>query len=228
MLSLDPAWPALALSLKVATWATLLNAVLGVAAGYALARLRFPGRELCDAVLTLPLVLPPTVLGYYLLVLVGRQGPLGAWLKDSFGVSLIFTWQGAVLAATVVAFPLVLKSARAAFESVEPQFEQAARVLGLSEWAVFFRVTLPLAWRGILAGLLLTFARALGEFGATLMVAGSIPGRTQTLSVAIYEAVQAGQDATANLLVAITSLTCILVLLTVGRLAPGRVAPKAV
>ena len=228
MLSLDPAWPALALSLKVATWAALLNAVLGVAAGYALARARFPGRELCDALLTLPLVLPPTVLGYYLLVLVGRQGPLGAWLKDSFGVSLIFTWQGAVLAATVVAFPLVLKSARAAFESVEPQFEQAARVLGLGEWAVFFRVTLPLAWRGILAGLLLTFARALGEFGATLMVAGSIPGRTQTLSVAVYEAVQAGQDATTNLLVAITSLTCIVVLLTVGRLAPGRVAPKAV
>ena len=222
---MDAAWPALQLSLKVATWATLINGVLGVACGFTLARVRFAGRELVDALLTLPLVLPPTVMGYYLLVLVGRHGPLGAWLDRAFGFTLIFTWQGAVLAATVVAFPLVLKSARAAFEGVEPQFEQAARVLGLNEWAVFFRVTLPLAWRGILAGLLLTFARALGEFGATLMVAGSIPGRTQTLSVAVYEAVQAGQDATANLLVAITSVACVAVLLTVGRLAPGRVAP---
>jgi molybdate transport system permease protein len=127
-----------------------------------------------------------------------------------------------------VSFPLVLKSARAAFEGVEAQFENAARVLGLNEWAVFFRVTLPLAWRGILAGLLLTFARALGEFGATLMVAGSIPGRTQTLSVAVYEAVQSGQDATANLLVAITSIACMAVLLAVSRLAPGRIAPRTV
>lgn len=133
-----------------------------------------------------------------------------------------------MLAATLVAFPLVLKSARAAFESVDPQLEKAARVLGLTEWAVFLRVTLPLAWRGILAGLLLTFARALGEFGATLMVAGSIPGRTQTLSVAVFEAVQSGQDATANMLVGITSLTCVAVLLAVGRVAPGRVAARSV
>lgn len=225
---MEAAWPALLLSLKVASWATLINAVLGVAVGFMLARSRFAGRELLDALLTLPLVLPPTVLGYYLLVVIGKHGVLGAWLYAHFGVSLIFTWQGAVLAATLVAFPLVLKSARAAFEGVEPQFEKAARVLGLSEWAVFFRVTLPLAWRGILAGLLLTFARALGEFGATLMVAGSIPGRTQTLSVAVFEAVQSGQDATANILVIITSITCIAVLLAVGRLAPGRIAPRTV
>lgn len=222
MSNLDPAWIALALSLKVAGWATLLNLVLGVAAGFALARWRFPGRELLDAVLTLPMVLPPTVLGYYLLVLIGKRGWLGAWLHDSFGINLIFTWQGAVIAATIVAFPLVLKSARAAFEGVDPQLERAARVLGLPDWALFFRVTLPMAWRGILAGLLLAFARALGEFGATLMVAGSIPGRTQTLSVAVYEAVQAGQDSTANTLVLITSLTCIAVLLAAGRLAPAR------
>jgi molybdate transport system permease protein len=139
---------------------------------------------------------------------------------------LIFTWQAAVIAATVVAFPLVFKAARAAFETVEPQLEDAARTLGISETAVFFRVSLPLAWRGILAGLLLSFARALGEFGATLMVAGSIPGKTQTLSIAVYEAVQAGQDDTANFLVAVTSITCIAVLLAAGRLVPGRLPQR--
>jgi len=220
----EQAWVALSLSLKVAGWATLLNAVLGIGVGLALARLRFPGRDLLDAVLTLPMVLPPTVLGYYLLVLIGRNGPIGAFLQQHFGITLIFTFTGAVIAATVVAFPLVLKSARAAFESIDPQFEQAARVLGLSPLAVFFRVTLPLARRGIVAGLLLAFARSLGEFGATLMVAGSIPGRTQTLSIAVYEAVQAGDDATANFLVAIVSITCIVVLLAVGRLTPVRTA----
>lgn len=221
---MEAAWIALALSLKVAGWATALNLVLGVAAGWLLARRSFRGRELVDALLTLPMVLPPTVLGYYLLVVIGRRGWLGGWLHDHFGINLIFTWQGAVIAATIVAFPLVLKSARAAFEGVDPQLERAARVLGLSEWAVFFRVTLPMAWRGILAGLLLAFARALGEFGATLMVAGSIPGRTQTLSIAVYEAVQAGQDDVANLLVLIISIACIVVLLSAGRLAAPRSA----
>ena len=216
------AWVALALSLKVAGWATALNLVLGVAAGYALARTRFVGRDVLDALLTLPMVLPPTVLGYYLLVVVGRRGWLGAWLDETFGIRLIFTWQGAVIAATLVAFPLVMKAARAAFEGVDPRLEQAARVLGLGEAAVFFRVTLPMAWHGILAGLLLAFARALGEFGATLMVAGSIPGQTQTLSIAVYEAVQAGQDDQANTLVLVTSLTCIAVLLAAGRLSRMR------
>jgi molybdate transport system permease protein len=152
---------------------------------------------------------------------------LGAWLLEHFGIRLIFTWQAAVIAAMVVSFPLVFKAARAAFETVDPQLEEAARTLGIGEWAVFFRVSLPLAWRGILAGVLLSFARALGEFGATLMVAGSIVGKTQTLSIAVYEAVQAGQDATADFLVAITSLTCIAVLLGAGWLVPGRVAPRA-
>jgi molybdate transport system permease protein len=221
------AWIALALTLKVAGWATALNLVLGVGVGYAMARWRFPGRELADALLTLPMVMPPTVLGYYMLVLVGTRGPIGAWLLAHFGVRLIFTWQAAVIAATVVSFPLVFKSARAAFETVDPQLEDAARLLGISEWAVFFRVSLPLAWRGVLAGLLLSFARALGEFGATLMVAGSIPGKTQTLSIAVYEAVQAGQDDTANFLVAITSVVCVSVLLAAGRLVPGRVAPRS-
>jgi molybdate transport system permease protein len=218
------AWIALALTLKVAAWATAINLVFGVAVGFLLARRSFVGRELVDTLLTLPMVLPPTVLGYYLLVVIGKRGWLGAWLERSFGINLIFSWQGAVIAASIVAFPLLLKSARAAFEGVDPQLERAARVLGLSEWAVFFRVTLPMAWRGVLAGTLLVFARSLGEFGATLMVAGSIPGRTQTLSVAVYEAVQAGQDSLANGLVLITSVTCIVVLLLAGRLAPMRVA----
>ncbi|WP_042428962.1 molybdate ABC transporter permease subunit [Comamonas granuli] len=223
---MDGAWPALWLSLQVATWATLLCLVLGTGVGYALARWRFPGRDLIDTLLTLPMVMPPTVLGYYLLVLLGRKGWLGGWLYDTFGIQLIFTLTGAVIAATVVAFPLVFKPARAAFEAVDPQLQDAARVLGISEAGVFWRVTLPLAWRGILAGVLLGFARALGEFGATLMVAGSIPGKTQTLSIAVYEAVQAGQDDVAHLLVLITSVVCVAVLLAVGKLAPGRVATR--
>lgn len=223
---MDPAWTALLLSLKVAGWATAINLVLGIAVGYALARLRFPGRDVLDTLLTLPMVMPPTVLGYYLLVLMGRRSWLGAWLFDNFGINMIFTWQGAVIAAAIVAFPLVFKPARAAFEAVDSQLEQAARVLGIAEIGIFFRVTLPLAWRGILAGVLLAFARALGEFGATLMVAGSIPGKTQTLSIAVYEAVQAGQDDVANTLVLITSAVCVVVLLVAGRLAPGRIVNR--
>ncbi|WP_374564560.1 molybdate ABC transporter permease subunit [Ideonella sp.] len=224
---MEGAWVPLLLTLKVAGWATALNLLFGVGLGFAMARWRFAGRDLLDAVFTLPMVMPPTVLGYYLLVLIGTQGPIGGWLFRHFGVRLIFSWQAAVLAATVVAFPLVFKAARAAFETVDTQLEQAARTLGVSEAAVFFRVSLPLAWRGILSGLLLSFARAMGEFGATLMVAGSIPGKTQTLSIAVYEAVQAGQDDTANFLVALMSLVSIAVLLAAGRLLPGRVARAA-
>ncbi|MGC9562166.1 molybdate ABC transporter permease subunit [Brachymonas sp. M4Q-1] len=220
----EPVTVALELSLRVAGLATAVDLVLGVALGWLLARRRFPGRDVLDTVCTLPMVLPPTVLGYYLLVLLGSRGWLGGWLQEVFGIHLIFTWQGAVVAAAVVAFPLVFKPARAAFEAVDGHLEQAARVLGVSEWGIFWRVTLPLAWRGILAGLLLAFARALGEFGATLMVAGSIPGKTQTLSIAVYEAVQAGQDDVANRLVVLISVVCVVVLLSAGRLAPGRLA----
>ena len=224
---MEPAWIALGLSLKVALWATALDLLFGVAVGYALARWRFPGRELVDSIQLLPMVLPPTVLGYYLLVVIGRRGWLGGWLDRTFGINLIFTWQGAVIAAAIVAFPFVCKSARAAFENVDLQYEQAAKVLGLSAAAIFLRITLPLAWRGILAGVLLAFARALGEFGATLMVAGSIPGKTQTLSIAVYEAVQAGQDDLANRLVLLTSVTCVAVLLLAGRLAPSRIPGRS-
>jgi molybdate transport system permease protein len=224
---MDATWVALLLSLKVAGCATAISLVAGVAMGYVLARTRFLGRELLDTLMTLPMVLPPTVLGYYLLVLLGSRSAFGGWLQETFGIRLIFTWQGAAIAAAVVTFPLVFKAARAAFESVDAQLEQAARVLGINEVAIFCRVTLPLAWRGILAGVLLAFARALGEFGATLMVAGSIPGKTQTLSIAVYEAVQAGQDDVANMLVLITSIVCIVLLLSAGRLVPGRIAYQA-
>jgi len=207
----------LLLSLKVALCATLCATVLGVGVAYWLSRRQSAWRDLMDAALTLPMVLPPTVIGYYLLVLFGRRGWLGPFLAD-LGIALVFTWQGAVIAATVVAFPLVLKGARAAFQMVDTQYQDAARVLGVGEVAIFFRVTVPLAARGIMAGVLLAFARALGEFGATLMIAGSIPGKTQTLSIAIYEAVQAGDENTAMLLVTITSITCVLVLWVSSRL----------
>lgn len=219
---MDLDWSALWLSLKVAGWATAINLIVGVGLGALLARKRFPGRELLDTLLTLPMVLPPTVLGYYLLVVIGRNGPLGAWLRSAFGINLVFTWQAAVIAAAIASLPLVFKPARAAFEDVDAQLEQAARTLGVSEMALFFRVTLPLAWRGILAGLLLAFARAMGEFGATIMVAGSIPGKTQTLSIAIYEAVQAGNDGRANVLVVLSSVVCITVLLVAARLVGRR------
>ncbi|MCX8749158.1 molybdate ABC transporter permease subunit [Snodgrassella sp. B3088] len=217
------AWIALALSLKIALWATVFNLILGVGIGYLFARKAVWGRELLDTLLTLPMVMPPTVLGYYLLVLLGKNGFIGQFLQQYLNINLIFTWQGAVVAATVVSFPLVFKPARAAFDSLDPQLEQAGRVLGISNVGVFLRITLPLAWRGILAGVLLAFARSMGEFGATLMVAGSIPGQTQTLSIAVYEAVQAGDDQLANTLVLIISVVCILILLLTSRLLSGKV-----
>ncbi|MBM3393461.1 MAG: molybdate ABC transporter permease subunit [Betaproteobacteria bacterium] len=219
---LDQAVVPLLLTLKVAGWATFSALVLGVALAYLTARLNFRGRELLDATLTLPMVMPPTVLGYYLIVVMGRNGWLGGWLWQNFGITLMFTWQGAVFAAAIVALPLVYKGARAALEAVDAHTENAARTLGVSGAGVFFRVTLPLAWRGILAGTMLAFARAMGEFGATLMVAGNIPGRTQTLSLAIYDAVQGGQDDLANFLVVLTSLVCIAILMGSGRLLKPR------
>jgi molybdate transport system permease protein len=211
---LIPLW----LTLKVAGVATLLSFLVGVILAFLVARSRFWGREGVDALATLPLVLPPTVLGYYLIVVIGRHGWLGHWLQETWGISLMFTWQGAVLASALVSLPLVYKSSRAAFEEVDLNLENVARTLGLSEWAVFRRVSLPLALRGILAGTMLAFARAMGEFGATLMVAGNLPGKTQTLSLAIYSAVQAGNDGLAMTLVLLTSGACIVILVTSGKL----------
>lgn len=212
----------LSLSLKVAFWATLLSALLGTALGLYLAKSRLWLRNVLDTVCTLPMVLPPTVMGYYLLVLFGSHGPLGMWLKQTLGINMIFSINGAIIAATVVSFPLVFKPARAAFESIDPQLEQAGRVLGVREAGILLRISLPLAWRGIMAGVMLGFVRALGEFGATLMIAGSIPGKTQTLSIAIYEAVQAGNDGVAHVLALVISGVCIALLLLATWLTPGR------
>jgi molybdate transport system permease protein len=215
---LQPLW----LTLKVALLATLVSGVAGIAVGRLMARRRFAGRETLDALLMLPMVLPPTVLGYYLIVLLGRHGALGHWLDAWFGIELLFTWQGAVIAAAIVCFPLIYKAARAAFEEGDARLAQAARTLGAGEWEVFWRISLPLALRGIAAGMALTFARAMGEFGATLMVAGNLPGRTQTLSVAVYSAVQAGEDRLALTLTLVISVLCIALLVLASRLLQAR------
>lgn len=211
-------WAPLWLSLKVASVATLCAWLLGLGLGWVVARTRLPGRTLLEAVCMLPLVLPPTVIGYGILLMAGRRSPLGSWLREHFDYSIVFSWHGAVAASTVVALPLVLKSASAAFAGVDRQLEAAARTLRQSPWSVFVRVTLPLAAPGIVAGTLLAFARAMGEFGASLMVAGSIPGKTQTLSMAIYDSVQAGQDDTALVLVLVTSLLSVSILVLSNRL----------
>jgi molybdate transport system permease protein len=209
---------ALGLSIRVAVFATLLNALLGIPLAYLLARRAFRGRALVDLLVTLPLVLPPTVTGYYLIVLLGRRGWLGAPVYAWTGWSVAFTWYAAVIAATVMALPLLVRTARAAIESVDRELEKAAFTLGRSEWRTALEVTLPLARNGIVAGLVLAFARALGEFGATLMLAGNIPGKTTTVPLAIYTAVQTGEMGEAVLLVvALTILSCV-VLMVAGRL----------
>jgi len=209
---------ALAVSVRVAVLATVLNALIGIPLAYLLARRRFWGRSLLDLLVTLPLVLPPTVTGYYLIVLLGRRGWFGAPLYAWTGWTITFTWYAAVVASTVMALPLLVRTARAAIESVDPDLERAAFTLGRSRGRTALEVTLPLARRGILAGLVLAFARALGEFGATLMLAGNIPGKTTTVPLAIYTAVQTGESGDALVLVAaLTALSC-LVLLAAGRL----------
>ncbi len=205
---------AIALSVRVATVATCLNAILGVPLAYVLARRQFRGRALVDLVVTLPLVLPPTVTGYYLIVLLGRRGWLGAPLYALTGWGVAFTWYAAVIAATVMALPLLVRTARAAVESVDRDLERAAFTLGRPEWRTVLDVTLPLARNGILAGLVLAFARALGEFGATLMLAGNIPGRTTTVPLAIYTAVQTGETSEALILAAaLTALSCVVLVI---------------
>ena len=209
------------LSLKVASFSTLAALVLGVGAARLLARKRSAASSVLDVLCTLPMVLPPTVLGYYLILLFGRSGLLGPAMQ-SMGLQLMFSWQGAVTAATVVIFPLVYRSARAALEQVDVSLEQAARTLGAPEWKVFFSVTLPLASRSILSGAMLAFARGMGEFGATLMIAGNIPGKTQTLALAIYDAFQAGNDELASMLVLVTSAICATILVAAERLLGRR------
>ncbi len=210
----------LALSVRVAVFATLLAILAGIPIAATLARKHRPLDNLLDAFANLPLVLPPTVLGYYLLVVFGNRSPIGTTL-NALGINLTFTWFGAVLAASLVALPLVIQSTRASLEAVDPALEEVARTLGRSNLSVFFSISLPLSWRGLLAGTMLAFSRALGEFGATLLVAGNIPGSTQTLSIAIYDAVQSGNQPLANLMALILTITAITLLLFIRRFSQG-------
>jgi molybdate transport system permease protein len=207
-------WTPLLLSIQVAGTASVIALVFGVSIAAILSHWRKPMAGLLDAVSTLPMVLPPTVLGYFLLVLWGVRSPVGEFFEQ-IGLPLIFTWRGAALAASVVAIPLVILSSKAAFDAVDPNLRDVARTLGRSDVSIFFSITLPLGWRGVFSGGVLAFARALGEFGATLMVAGNIPGKTQTLPIAIYDAVQSGEQAQANMLALVLTVTAVILILLI-------------
>lgn len=206
------------LSLRVAFGATLIALLLGLPLAWLLARVRFRGRDALSVAILLPMVLPPTVLGYYLLLVIGRTGPIGRLLEAAGIGRIVFTPTAALIAAVVASFPFLVRAAQTGFEQVDTVYEEAARTLGRSELAVFFRVTVPLAWRGIAAGIALGFARAIGEFGATLMVAGNIPGRTQTASIAIYDAVQTFRYTDAHRLSLVLSAVAAVILLVLTRL----------
>jgi molybdate transport system permease protein len=212
----------LLLSLQVATAAIALATVLGVPLGALLATRRFPGRDLLDVLLTTPMVLPPTVLGYYVLVALGRRSAIGQLFESITGSSIVFTRTGAIVAATIGALPMVVKASRAAMEAVDPMLIAAARTLGATPGRAFVTVMLPLASRGILAGVVLGFARALGDFGVTLMVAGDIPGETQTASLAIYDAIQARRDSEASGMIAVLTAFALVTLYAVGKLGQRR------
>ncbi len=219
-------WFPLWLSLRVAAISTAIALAIGLWLAWTLANRSFRGKEILDAAVTLPLVLPPTVLGYYLLVLLGRNSPLGQLYEWLFGAPLVFSWQAAVVAALFHSTPLLVKSARAAFESLDHSYERAARSLGASETRLFWRVALPLARRSILAAGALAFARSLGDFGVTLMIAGNIPGRTQTVAVAIYDAVESNNGSVARILVLIISAIALAVLLIANRLTSNPFGPR--
>lgn len=216
-------WQSLQLSLLVVFVSTLVVAVAGLACAYFFAKSNFRGKELLDALLTVPLVLPPTVTGYYLIVLLGRRGLVGSYLHDLTGWTISFTWQGAVVAAVVVSLPLMIKASRAAIESIDKRYETASYSLGKGKLETFLRITLPLAKRGVLAGVILSFARALGEFGATLMIAGNIPGQTQTMPLAIYEAVASGEDFNAQILAILLTVVSVTAIYLTNRLTGTRI-----
>ncbi|MDU6340976.1 MAG: molybdate ABC transporter permease subunit [Clostridium sp.] len=197
-MNLSPLW----ISIKTAFLATIITFILGVAAAYWIANSKNKLKGLIDGLFTLPLILPPTVIGFFLLLICGKNGPVGKFLLN-FDITLIFSWTATVIAATVVSFPMMYRTSRAAFEQIDINVISAARTLGLSQMKIFFRIALPLAWPGIIGGLVLSFARAMGEFGATLMLAGNIPGRTQTMPLAIFFAVEGGDMKTAMLWVLI-------------------------
>ncbi len=210
------------LTAKVSFIATFFTVIIGLALALVMARRDFFGKRAVDVLIMQPLVIPPTVLGYYLLSAFGAKSPLGRFLAETLGVDIVFTWKGAVIAALVSSLPLFVKPARAALEGVGAEIEDAARLLGKTELQIIRTITLPLAWRGIAAGAVMAFARATGEFGATLMVAGNIPGLTQTLPIAIYDAVQSGDDYAANILVGVITLFSFSVLYLAGRFTRGR------
>ena len=190
------------LSIRVALVATAIAFFLGIFFAYLLTKKKVPGKNIWETILILPMILPPSIVGYLLLKLFGKRGPIGAFLLDTFGIQVVFTWIACVIAATVVALPLMYQNAKGAFQSVDPTLELAAKALGSSSFKVFRTVTMPLSIPGIVSGIVLTFARALGEFGATLMLAGNIPGRTQTIPTAIYYSVVTGkEDEAMNLVV---------------------------
>jgi molybdate transport system permease protein len=198
---------ALKLSLRVGLWCVAISLPFGIACAWVLARMEFPGKTLFDGLIHLPLVLPPVVVGYALLVLFGRQGPLGSWLATNFGIDIAFTWKGAVVASAVMAFPLMVRAIRLSMEAVDPGLEAAARTLGAGRLGVLFSITLPLAWPGILTGMVLAFARSLGEFGATITFVSNIPGETRTLPLALYGLTQVpGSEAAAMRLVVISTI----------------------
>jgi molybdate transport system permease protein len=215
------------LSLKVALWSVVVSLPLAIAAAYLLARHDFPGKSLVDAVIHLPLVLPPVVVGYFLLLLLGRRGPLGAWLEEWFGIVVAFRWTGAAIACAVMGFPLMARAIRLSMETIDPKLEAAAATLGAGRPGVFVTITLPLALPGILTGLMLSFARSLGEFGATITFVSNIPGETETLPLAIYALTQVpGGDAQALRLCMISiilSLAALLVSEALVRRAGRRV-----
>jgi molybdate transport system permease protein len=212
----------LLLSLKIAAISTVFSVVAGLWLAWVLANRAFPGKEFLDAVVTLPLVFPPTVMGYYLLVLLSKNSALGRVYESVFGVPLVFTWQAAVVAATIHAIPLLVKSARAGFEQTDPVFERAARSMGANEWRIFWRVTLPLARRAVVAAGVIAFARSLGDFGATLMIAGDIPFRTQTAAIAIYDAVESNNTRLAAALTLVLSGVTLLIAYTANRIEHRR------
>ena len=199
-------WQPVLLSIKVALASMIFVFLFGVSLAYAMRKWEFTGKAAIEALFSLPLVLPPVVTGFLLLVLIGKQGPIGRILSETFDLRIIFTPYAAVLAGTVVAFPLMYQSTKAAFLSIDTNLEDAARTLGANEWKVFWSVTIPLAWHGVVSGLVLSFARALGEFGATIMVAGNIPGKTQTIPLAIYFAAESNDLAQAGFYVLVISL----------------------
>lgn len=194
------------LSIRVALLATVIAFFLGVLFAYLLTKKKVPGKNIWETILILPMILPPSIVGYLLLKIFGKRGPIGAFLLDTFGIQIVFTWIACVIAATIVALPLMYQNAKGAFQSVDPSYELAAKTLGSSSFKVFRTVTFPLSGPGIVSGIVLTFARALGEFGATLMLAGNIPGKTQTIPTAIYYAVVVGKDEKASMLVLIMVL----------------------